>query len=50
MVCGWALLPWKIIKLPHEELVAPTNDINTTALLILLTSVAYFYAGISKKD
>ncbi|KAL5067394.1 hypothetical protein RYX36_018281 [Vicia faba] len=39
-----ALLPWKIIKLPHGELVAPTNDINTTVALALLTSVAYFYA------
>lgn len=51
-VSNWsgALLPWKIIKLPHGELAAPTNDINTTVALALLTSVAYFYAGISKKD
>ncbi len=28
---------------------APTNDINTTVALALLTSLAYFYAGISKK-
>ena len=50
-VSNWsgALLPWKIIKLPHGELAAPTNDINTTVALALLTSVAYFYAGISKK-
>ncbi|CAL5214709.1 unnamed protein product [Lathyrus oleraceus] len=50
-VSNWsgALLPWKIIKLPHGELDAPTNDINTTIALALLTSVAYFYAGISKK-
>ncbi|KAL5067359.1 hypothetical protein RYX36_018246 [Vicia faba] len=49
-VSNWsgALLPWKIIKLPHGELAAPTNDINTTVTLALLTSVAYFYAGISK--
>ncbi|WVZ03164.1 hypothetical protein V8G54_023970, partial [Vigna mungo] len=39
-----ALLPWKIIQLPHGELAAPTNDINTTVALALLTSVAYFYA------
>ncbi|THU43062.1 hypothetical protein C4D60_Mb00t01810 [Musa balbisiana] len=44
-----ALLPWKIIQLPHGELAAPTNDINTTVALALLTSVAYFYAGLSKK-
>ncbi|KAK9661914.1 hypothetical protein RND81_O076100 [Saponaria officinalis] len=33
--------PW----LPHGELAAPTNDINTTVALALLTSVAYFYAA-----
>ena len=44
-----ALVPWKIIELPHGELGAPTNDINTTAGLALLTSVAYFYAGIGKR-
>lgn len=44
-----ALLPWKIIQLPHGELAAPTNDINTTVALALITSVAYFYAGLSKK-
>ncbi|KAL0545861.1 hypothetical protein IC582_015757 [Cucumis melo] len=50
-VSNWlgALLPWKIIQLPHGELAAPTNDINTTLALALLTSVAYFYAGLSKK-
>ena len=50
-VSNWsgALFPWKIIELPHGELVAPTNDINTTVALALLTSVAYFYAGLSKK-
>ena len=31
------------------ELAAPTNDINTTAALALMTSVAYFYAGLRKK-
>ncbi|KAB2080785.1 hypothetical protein ES319_A05G089400v1 [Gossypium barbadense] len=50
-VSNWsgALLPWKIIQLPHGELAAPTNDINTTVALALLTLVAYFYAGLSKK-
>jgi len=50
-VSNWsgALIPWKIIELPHGELGAPTNDINTTAGLALLTSAAYFYAGIGKR-
>ena len=46
---GGALLPWKLIKIPSGELAAPTNDINTTVALALLTSLAYFYAGFSKK-
>jgi len=44
-----ALVPWKLIKLPEGEFAAPTNDINTTVALALLTSIAYFYAGLSKK-
>ena len=50
-VSNWAggLIPWKLIKIPDSELAAPTNDINTTVALALLTSLAYFYAGISKK-
>ena len=49
--CNWAgaLIPWKLIALPEGELAAPTNDINTTVALSLLTSIAYFYAGFSKK-
>lgn len=43
-----ALIPWKLIILPEGELAAPTNDINTTVALSLLTSLSYFYAGISK--
>ena len=43
-----ALVPWKLISLPEGELAAPTNDINTTVALSLLTSLAYFYAGLSK--
>nr|QCI09038.1 ATP synthase CF0 subunit IV [Inkyuleea mariana] len=43
-----ALIPWKLIHLPEGELAAPTNDINTTVALSLLTSIAYFYAGLSK--
>ena len=38
-----ALIPWKLIELPNGELAAPTNDINTTVALALLTSVAYFF-------
>lgn len=50
-VSNWsgALLPWKLIALPEGELAAPTNDINTTVALALLTSLAYFYAGFKKK-
>jgi len=42
-------LPWKIIKLSHGELVEPPNDINITLASALLTSLAYFYRGISIK-
>jgi len=50
-VSNWsgALIPWKILELPNGELGAPTNDINTTVALALMTSVAYFYAGLRKK-
>nr|YP_009367918.1 CF0 subunit IV of ATP synthase [Hazenia capsulata]ARK14826.1 CF0 subunit IV of ATP synthase [Hazenia capsulata] len=50
-VSNWsgALIPWKVFELPNGELAAPTNDINTTVALALLTSTAYFYAGFSKK-
>lgn len=50
-VCNWsgALVPWKLIEIPGGELAAPTSDINTTVALALLTSLAYFYAGLSKR-
>jgi len=50
-VSNWsgALLPYHIIEIPNGELAAPTNDINTTVALALLTSISYFYAGFSKK-
>ncbi|MBW4648246.1 MAG: F0F1 ATP synthase subunit A [Kastovskya adunca ATA6-11-RM4] len=50
-VSNWsgALIPWRLIELPEGELAAPTGDINTTVAFALLTSLAYFYAGISKK-
>jgi F-type H+-transporting ATPase subunit a len=49
--CNWAgaVIRWKLIELPEGEFAAPTNDINTTVALALLTSFAYFYAGLSKK-
>ncbi|MBD2771848.1 F0F1 ATP synthase subunit A [Iningainema tapete] len=50
-VSNWsgALVPFRLIHLPEGELTAPTSDINTTVALALLTSLAYFYAGFSKK-
>ncbi|MBZ8179361.1 MAG: F0F1 ATP synthase subunit A [Oscillatoria sp. PMC 1051.18] len=50
-VSNWsgALVPWKLFEIPNSELAAPTNDINTTVALALLTSLAYFYAGFSKR-
>lgn len=50
-ISNWsgALIPWHIIEIPNGELAAPTNDINTTVALALLTSLAYFYAGLRKK-
>ena len=50
-VSNWlgALVPWKLIHLPEGELAAPTNDINTTVALALLTSISYFYAGFKAK-
>jgi F-type H+-transporting ATPase subunit a len=50
-VSNWsgALIPYRLIEIPNGELAAPTNDINTTVALALLTSIAYFYGGLSKK-
>src|SRR6476620_292867 len=50
-VSNWsgALLPYSLIEIPNGELAAPTNDINTTVALALLTSFSYFYAGFQKK-
>lgn len=50
-VSNWsgALIPWRLIELPNGELAAPTNDINTTVALALLTSIAYFSAGLGNK-
>jgi len=50
-VSNWsgALFPWHVLEIPNGELAAPTNDINTTVALALLTSFSYFYGGLSKK-
>ena len=49
-ISNWSVLfPYKLIHLPASELAPPTSDINCTTCLALLTSIAYFYAGISKK-
>merc|ERR1712125_33477 len=44
-----ALVPWKLLELPEGELAAPTNNINTTVALSLLTSLAYFGGGLFRK-
>jgi len=44
-----ALIPWKLLELQSGEFAAPTNDINTTACLAILTSLAYFSAGLKIK-
>jgi len=44
-----ALIPWKLFEIPEGELAAPTNDINTTACLAILTSVTYFFDGFKIK-
>jgi F-type H+-transporting ATPase subunit a len=51
LVSNWsgALLPWHILQIPNGELAAPTNDINTTVSIAVITSIAYFYRGFSKK-
>nr|YP_010260897.1 ATP synthase CF0 subunit IV [Cephaleuros virescens]UIB38651.1 ATP synthase CF0 subunit IV [Cephaleuros virescens] len=49
-ISNWtSLIPFRLISLPEGELTPPTVDINVTTALALLTSIAYFYAGISKK-
>jgi F-type H+-transporting ATPase subunit a len=50
-VSNWSgsILPWRLLKIPNGELSAPTNDINTTGALALITSFAYFNRGLSTK-
>lgn len=49
--CNWSgtLIPWKVLEISEGEFAAPTNDINTTACLAILTSITYFYAGLKIK-
>ena len=49
--CNWSgtLIPWKFIELTEGEFAAPTNDINTTGCLAILTSIIYFYSGLKIK-
>jgi len=49
--CNWsgALIPWKLLEIPEGELAAPTNNINTTVALSLMTSIAYFGGGLARK-
>jgi F-type H+-transporting ATPase subunit a len=42
-------LPLRLIGLPQGELMAPTGDINTTAALAVMTLLAYFVVGLSRK-
>jgi len=39
---GGALIPWKVIELPKENLGAPTADINTTVAMALLGDTGLF--------
>lgn len=55
LVAGWlplvgTIIPWSLLELPaaNGELSAPTNDINLTACLALITSHATFYTGFSE--
>jgi len=41
-----ALLPLPVVEIPSSELSAPTNDINVTGCLALMTSHATFYTGL----
>jgi F-type H+-transporting ATPase subunit a len=45
------LLPWRLLHLVGSpvEIASPTNDLNTTAGLALVSVISYFYYGIKKK-
>lgn len=45
------ILPWRLLHLAGVplEIASPTNDLNTTAGLALISVMSYFYFGIKKK-
>ena len=44
------IIPWKsLAAFGFPKMLAPTNDLNTTAALATIALVSYFYFGISKK-
>jgi len=45
------LLPWRLLHLLHVpvEIASPTNDLNTTLGLAIVSVISYFYYGIKKK-
>ena len=47
----FGLIPWKLLHLAKVpvELGSPTNDLNTTVGLALISLISYFYYGIKKK-
>lgn len=50
--CNWlGLLPWRLLHLAHipVEIASPTNDLNTTLGLAIISVISYFYYGIKKK-
>jgi F-type H+-transporting ATPase subunit a len=52
LFCNWlGLLPWRLLHLGGSpiEIASPTNDLNTTAGLALVSVISYFYYGIKKK-
>lgn len=52
LFCNWiGLVPWRLLHLGGVpvEIASPTNDLNTTAGLALVSVISYFYYGIKKK-
>lgn len=45
------LLPWRLLHLAHipVEIASPTNDLNTTTGLAIVSVISYFYYGLKKK-
>lgn len=52
LFCNWiGLLPWRLLHLAGVpvEIASPTNDLNTTTGLAIVSVISYFYYGIKKK-